>query len=495
MRPRSDRQFWLGLAVVYVLFFALNNAKPWRPGVVFGAGDNTQIAEAQAWWNGRLDLSQRFHDSALVQGRVYSHFPLMFTIIAAALVPFFHGVPHWFVVAAIALPLPLLAYILFCRVLAAHPTAPEPSILSLTVAARIRSDEAAEQGSTEILTASESGHRALRRFTFSLLIILPALLPIVRTGGDLVAVDWMKAAGLALPVPFLLHVLWRNVGEPPWREVLLTVGFLCGTSLWPVLDRTIRSGSPYFVNHTLAVIGLLILLIEMFGRRRVWAAGVGLAIATLSRQMTAAFAIPLLWLMLSNAPPTRRRSALIALSVIGCIIVGVPFFSNVLKFGSPVETGYGLIYEGRDDFFAQDVRKHGVFSPAFIGRNLYYINVAAWDRYEIMVAGRPQVRFRPNEVGTGIWWITPLLLWLFFDLPRILRSSADRSVLAAAALVFTALLFFHATGYAQRGYNRFSLDYLPGLFAVIAPGCFSGWRRWISMGMIAWSVVYFTWLI
>ena len=61
--PQRDR--WLGLLVVYVVVLGLTGAKLWRPDTVFGGPRNAQIAEAQAWWNGQLDLPHRPHDTAL----------------------------------------------------------------------------------------------------------------------------------------------------------------------------------------------------------------------------------------------------------------------------------------------------------------------------------------------------------------------------------------------------------------------------------------------
>ncbi len=499
-RLYSKLDFWIGAAVVYFVFFALNDAKLWRPGLVFGGGDNIQIAEAAAWWQGRLDLPERVHDTALKDGRVYSHFPILFTMAAAALWPMFGGVPHWFVVVVVVLPVPLLAYRLFHIV--------------------IERDRA---------SAGEDPQKG--RLMLLYLLLLAGLAPIAQAHPNWFDIDWVKLLVLELHVLPLGYALYFLAERVPWRQTLLAVALVCGTSLWPVLDRTIRGGGPYFVNHTLVTIGLLLLLAEVFGRGRVSVAGVGLVIMTLTRQMTAAFAIPLVWLAFrrnmasgdgaglgrdaggerpgpERAAPVsgrhRERAGgspdawgirVIGLALTGVVVVAIPMVVNTLKFGSPATTGYMLIYEGRNDVFAHDARTHGLFSAAFVSRNLYYANIGLPVRHEITVAGKREVHYRPNDMGTGIWWTTPLLLWLFFDLRRILRDPASRSVLAAAAVVYVGLLFFHATGHVQRGYNRFSLDYLPALMAVIGPGCLRGWRSWVSLGMIAWSVVYFTWLI
>ena len=191
----------------------------------------------------------------------------------------------------------------------------------------------------------------------------------------------------------------------------------------------------------------------------------------------------------------QRRRQLIGLVVVGVVVAGVPLTMNTLKYGNPLQTGYMLIYEGRDDSFATDAHEHGLFSPYFLPRNLYYMNLGFPRLHRIEMAGQTEYHLVHNGMGTGIWWTTPLLLWLWFDLRRILGDRATRGLLAAAIIVFVGLMFFHTTGEEQRGYNRFSLDFLPILLAVIAPTCFAGRRRWISAAMVAWSVVYFRWLV
>ena len=195
------RDVWLGVALVILAFGLLVEAKLWRPDTRFTIKENVQIGEAEAWWKGRLDLPERKWDTALKDGRVYSHFPPMFSVIAAVVVPLFRGVPHWFIVLALVLPVLLLAYALF----------------------------------------------------------------------------------------------FRRTGSPVWAA-LLAIGLACGTSALPVIDKTLRGASPYFVNQTLATVGLLIMLVESFGRRRVWMVGIGLVVAALSRQMTVAYLIPVIWL-------------------------------------------------------------------------------------------------------------------------------------------------------------------------------------------------------
>lgn len=391
----------MGLIAVIAVFVLLCDARHWRPGELLTIRENIQIAEAQAWWKGRLDLPERKWDSALVQGKVYSHFPPMFTFLSAALVPFFGGVPHWAVTVLVVLPTLILAYLLFfCRT------------------QRVR---------------------------------------------------WAVLAALAL---------------------------VAGTSALPVIEKALRGANPYNINHTLALAGLLTFLVEYFGRGRIAVMAVGLAVAGWSRQLMIVYLIPFWWSAWHEAPsePRTRRRILAGASTLA--VLAVPLASNTLKFGSPLDCGYMHVYNERpEDNFSRDARAHGLFSAHFVPRNAYYANVGLPDLHRIDVAGDRRFYLHPNSWGTGIWWTTPLLLWLLVDWKRIWGEPRERMLLFGALLANIALLFYHSTGYQQRGFNRYSLDYVPVVLALVAPRCFMGQRRWISLAMIGWSIAYFGYLV
>ncbi len=397
----SRREVWIGAILTLLVFAMLMEAKLWRPNTVFGFANNAQIGEAEAWLAGRVELPWRLWDTALKDGRVLSHFPPMFTIVALAPVAMFGSVPHWFLVLLVVLPIPLLAYRLFLM----------------------------------------------------------------------------------------------RVGDPRWA-VVLTLGLIFGTSLYPVMNAGLRGAGPYMVNQMLAVSGLLIFLGEVFGSKRVGVEGAGIVLAALSRQLTMAYCLPLVFLAYWQTPSGSHRKRAVVLAVVGLLCVGVPLTLDTIKFGHPLDTGYMYLYNDRPpDQFSRDAQTHGLFSAHFVPRNLYYANVGLPRLQTIEVQGQPEHHLRPNRMGTGIWWTTPLLAWLFFDFRRILSDRRNVWLLIAAGVVFAALMFYHSTGYEQRGFNRYSLDYVPVLLAVVAPSCIRGRRRWISLAMVLWSVVYFRFLI
>lgn len=388
----------LGAVVVLGAYVALLPAELHRPEVVFGFAENVQIAEAQAWWNGRLDLPERRWDTAWRDGKAYSYFPPMFSIVSAAVVPWFDGVPRSFIVG-LTLLVPLSAYGLMVRV----------------------------------------------------------------------------------------------VGSIRWA-VVLAVGLVCGTSYLPVATGAIIGAKPYSVNHTLAVIGLLVLLLDLCGPRRIWPACLGLMVAPLSRQLTIVFALPILiaaWL----TPHAGQRVRRLSMVGVACLAIALLYGGlNIAKFGHPLRTGYMLNHEGRDDVFAREARAHGLLSLHWVPRNVYHMNVGLPEVHRIEMGGHAEWYLRPNSMGTGIWWTSPILLWVFVSWRSVRSDPVRAGLLISSVLLFACLMLWHATGAMQRGFNRYSLDFLPVLFVLLAPESVAGRRRWVTLALVVWGVVYFRWI-
>ena len=81
---------------------------------------------------------------------------------------------------------------------------------------------------------------------------------------------------LALPLPGLAYAVFVRRTERVATAVLLSVGYLLGTSLLPLMNQGLRNGDVWRINHLLSQLGLLIFLADYFGRRRVWLGGIGL---------------------------------------------------------------------------------------------------------------------------------------------------------------------------------------------------------------------------
>jgi hypothetical protein len=435
--PRR-RQVWAGALLVYAAFFALSDFSFWRPERRFDAGDNLNICEGRSWLHGRLDLildevSLKYPNPT---GRPWDS-------------AFYNG-----------------------RVYSHFP--PFASMLFTPL---------------EALWPDRIPHLA---------VLLIA----------------------ALSIPGLAYLMFLRVTPRVIDAVLLTLGVVLGSSLYFAIDKSVRGAQVWHVNTVLACGALLLFLREYFGQRRIWVAGAALAAAFWSRQLTLAYVLPFAWMAWrgreNGAAPLTARQRLRRLSGAGlvvCVMIGVVATFNWLKFDHPLESGYRYIYVGRDDLFSRDAQ-YGIFAAHFIPRNLYYmnvglpkfVNVAGWfyrrsDEGNWEYGYNPRLRqiqwcyLRASTVSTGIWWTSPVLLYLFFDLPRIVRDPSRRVLLLAVALAFAGLVFYHSTGQDQRGYNRYSVDYIPAMMALIAPWVHGRWRRWITPLLIGWSLLYYQWMI
>jgi len=109
----------------------------------------------------------------------------------------------------------------------------------------------------------------------------------------------------ALPLPGLAYALFLRRTARVRMAVLLTIGYLLGTSLLPELQRGLGEGEVWHVNHLLSQVGLLVFLVEYFGARRVWVAGIGVVVAAWSRQLTGLYLLPLAWMALKGASTQR----------------------------------------------------------------------------------------------------------------------------------------------------------------------------------------------
>lgn len=292
-----------------------------------------------------------------------------------------------------------------------------------------------------------------------------------------------------LPVPGLAYVLFlRRCGSVP-AAVVLACTFVLGTSEFSLLCRVLQSGKVWQLNNAIAQLGLLLFLLDYFGKKRLWLGGIGLLICGWTRYTTIMYLVPFLWLALRR--DHKSRGSTVWAVGIGLLLIGVPPVLNTLKFGNPLKTGYMEIYVDRDTEIATRAREHGLFSPAFVPDNLYWMNLG----FPSFEEHRGRLRWKPNTWSTGIWWTTPLLLYLFVDIRRIWGSRENRWLLASVGVIVFALMMFHNPGWTQRGYNRFSMDFVLPLMVLIAPFAMEGKRRYVTPVLAVWSVVYFSWVI
>jgi len=316
----------------------------------------------------------------------------------------------------------------------------------------------------------------------------------------------LYVAMVALPLPFVAYWAFRTVTRSSVWAAVLSFYLIAGTSLLPVMVMC-KDGPIYKINHVLAVVGLLVFAADLLGPRRIWPAVLGLCLTAWSRQMTCLYALPLLWLALHDgeagthrsaagatetsppaAPDGRRRRRDLRLALVGvCVIAGVPMTLNAMKFGNPLETGYRLLYAGRNDPIAQRAHRQ-FFGPANVKMQAFAMNLA-YPKWDIR-AGTLYLATGQSD-GGSIWLTSPLLLGIFFTARWWWRDRRRRALMLGTLPVIGGLLCYHTTGAGSAGFYRYSLDFIPIWLMVIAPYTMGRRGVLLTLACLAVSTLYF----
>lgn len=256
----------------------------------------------------------------------------------------------------------------------------------------------------------------------------------------------------------LAWILFSRFSVGLRARILLTIVFGFGTVLWWASE----TGTAWLVSHAAAVMLLMAALILAVDRRWPLIAGLLVGAATLSRLPVVLTSPFVLALYAETAWPPRLLANRSAASqrVIGfgtglAAAVFVYFAYNYARWGTAADLGYTSIPGVLDDPIYV---KHGIFAVEYIPRHLFAILFRSWN----YVDDPPFLQ--PSWWGLGLFFTTPLLLWLFrarFRDPRVVYAAI------AIGLTLIPIITHGNVGISQFGY-RFSLDIQPLLFIVLA---------------------------
>jgi len=295
---------------------------------------------------------------------------------------------------------------------------------------------------------------------------LPAilLLPVVAIFGlgTLDALFWALVAGLA---PTLLFIVLRFLresgrsGRSQRDDLLVTTLFSVGSVYYFVAAQ----GTVWFAAHVVAAACVCLYLLCSFGARRPGVAGLALGLAFLSRPVTLLLAGFFVLQAITSArdeprsshgsaPHLPRTLAMFALPLAAAVAFAM--WHNTARFGDPFEFGHSFLQVR----WRSRIETWGLFSMHYLPRNLavFFLSLP-W-----LIPSSPFVRITRH--GLALWFTSPNLLW------SLGPKKLDATIVALwAAVLPTALctLLYQNTGWVQFGY-RFSLDYLPLLFVLVA---------------------------
>ncbi|MHB8416882.1 MAG: hypothetical protein ACYDCL_02330 [Myxococcales bacterium] len=160
----------------------------------------------------------------------------------------------------------------------------------------------------------------------------------------------------------------------------------------------------------------------------------------------------------------RRRAEILekGLQFAGPVLaIAIPMmWMNHVRFGSPLEFGHAHLFNNRVN---GDIARWGLFNAHYLPRNVraafLLLPGLSWP-----AGGTPRLTFDPH--GMSLFVTTPLFLFLLW--PR-LRPRLHRLVWLTVGAVSLPGFFYQNDGWRQFGF-RFSLDYTPYLFLLLALG-------------------------
>ena len=299
-----------------------------------------------------------------------------------------------------------------------------------------------------------------------------ALMPIVAVFGPAITDQWETGINAALAAS-TVGLAWWFAGRAGVRSLVdrlflvMLLGF--STQIWWVTTR----GGVWHTGQLIATILTLGCLIELWGSRRAWLIGLLAGAAFLTRAPLA-FAIPFYALLLAGDRiwEPRRWPWRVWLGLAAGVLPSLAFFFwyNEARFGSPLESGYGLALLP-DWLEAQ--RRLGLFSTTHIAMNVDYLFL------HLPRFSTKYPFFTPDGLGMSIFITSPGLL---YAVNARWRESRTWWLALAALVVLIPTLLYYGGGWLQYGY-RYALDSIPLVWALCVLAAVRDEDRHASVGL------------
>ncbi len=264
------------------------------------------------------------------------------------------------------------------------------------------------------------------------------LLPAVALRGEATDQGRFGQALSALAVAIFVAAL-RRMGIPRPGRIFCGAALAFGSVLWPAT----AIGTSWFFAQEVVVLATAIIVWELAGGARPLILGAA-AIGGWLTRVTILPAVPVLALLVW----VRHRRAAPLLLFLAVNFSGALLYLgyNTLRFGDPLQTGYGMLSLAAPN--GEAVARWGFFNFRYIPDHLY----AIFFRAPEFIPTPPYLR--PSPWGMSLLFTSPLALRLLFPMER-------RGWLTWGALILPLalpMLAFFSVGWVQFGY-RYSLDW------------------------------------
>jgi len=274
----------------------------------------------------------------------------------------------------------------------------------------------------------------------------------------------------ALNVAMMYSLLGRLV-EGYSTRFWLTILFAFGTVHWWLASV----GSVWF-NAQLVALLFMILFARDAIQSKPWLAGLWLALAFLSRPPTIFSAVFYLLIILSRErtiQPILKKLIPFGIMLLGGVLVMLTY--NQLRFGNPLDFGYGYIVGS--NALIKAYAQNGGFNTQYMPCNIYVSLLGTPNINLLFLPGINEVcsYLEPinhdfgklskffNPLGMSIFLTTPALLLIFRSK---LRDDLVIPAWAGMIGILIPLWMYHATGWVQFGY-RYTTDFMVFLFILL----------------------------
>jgi hypothetical protein len=279
-----------------------------------------------------------------------------------------------------------------------------------------------------------------------------------------------------------------------WNRIFKVQGAFAEARYWllaavafasPLFYVTLRTDGVWFFAQGVAFFFATLAFHEAFVGRRLITAGLALACAVMSRQMSV-FLAPLLLLVWMR--PDERifkidRATLTAALKIGLTVaIGVLGYLawNYWRFGNIFDTGYRYLKPDAEPLMSR-VTDYGVWHPIYAVQNFFYFFIQGFHAtfqppHDVKITGL-------DPYGTSFLAASPWLLILYF----VKREARTFLLLSVPIAITLAMLVYHSNGYSQYNTQRYMLDWMPAILMLLAPTLTRERLDWFRL-LVAWGI-------
>lgn len=302
----------------------------------------------------------------------------------------------------------------------------------------------------------------------------PALiaLPFISFAGEGFSGFHLLGAWMGAATALLWHRNFCALGLSSKMAVWMAVAVILAS---PAIFTIMRSNMIWFFAQTISFLLVTAALYEALHRKRALLIGLYIALAFLTRQMSIFYA-PLMLVMIMDPKRTilrvdgevLRKTLLIAIPITTAICIY--FLYNWTRFGGILENGYQYIYDpsaiGNENPVLRNrqTASNGIFSSDFVFFNFVYLFLQGFHFEFSGIAALTPVAM--DRFGSSLLAASPYVLIAL--LAPVRRQMVVGWITIAIMVVI--MLFYHSNGFSQINVQRYTLDWLPILFMLIAKG-------------------------